>query len=90
MTAWEVLGNPEKRQHYDQSSGYVNQIPSETVTLTPENYQHLLGDSDDIWIIQVYDSTSQYCHYFARFWDELYENYKGLVNFGRIDIWHQS
>ncbi len=90
MQAWEVLGNPEKKQAYDQSSGYINQIHSETLTLTAENYNHLLGDSDDIWIVQVYDSTNQYCHYFAKFWEDLHETYKGLVNFARIDVWQQS
>lgn len=38
----------------------------------------------------MYDSTSQYCHYFAKFWEDLNENYKGLVNFARIDVWQQS
>jgi len=58
MEAWEVLGNPEKRHHYDENSGFINQIKSETPTLTPDNYDWLLYDSDDIWVVQVYDSTN--------------------------------
>jgi DnaJ-class molecular chaperone len=38
MQAWEVLGNPEKRKHYDQNSGFITQIPSSSLQLTPDNY----------------------------------------------------
>ena len=58
MEAWEVLGTPDKRKLYDQNLGLVTQIPSETVTLTPDNYEWLVGNSDSIWLIQVYDSTN--------------------------------
>ena len=50
----------------------------------------MLGDSDDIWIVEVYDSTSEYCHYFAKFWEEAVEQYKSVAKFGRIDVWQQS
>jgi len=60
------------------------------LTLTSDNYDHLLGNSNMIWIVEVYDSTSEFCHYFARFWDEAVMNHKQFVNFGRIDVWHQS
>jgi hypothetical protein len=90
MQAWEVLGNLEKREHYDTNSGFINPIPSSSLTLNSENYYHLLSDSDDVWIIQVYDSTNQYCHYFARLWDDAVMNYKNIVKFGRIDVWQQS
>ncbi len=36
--------------------------------LTPDNYDWLVSDSDWLWLIQVYDSTDQYSHYFASFW----------------------
>lgn len=90
MDAWEVLGNPEKRKSYDESSGFITQIPSATVTLTPDNYQWLLGHSDAIWLVQVYDSTNQYCHFFASIWEEFADKYKGYVQTGRIDVWQQS
>jgi curved DNA-binding protein CbpA len=90
MEAWEVLGNPEKRGHYDQNSGFVNQIKSDTITLTPYNYEWLLSDSDHIWVVQAYDSTSQYCHFFAGFWEEFANKYNGLVKVGRMDVWQQS
>lgn len=90
MTAWEVLGNSEKRQNYDQNSGFIKQIHSESVTLTTDNYDKLLGDSDEIWIVQVYDSTNPYCHYFSQFWEEVISHRKEYIKFGRIDVWQQS
>lgn len=41
MKAWEVIGNPKKRQEYDQSYGHITHIKSSSVTLTEKNY-HLL------------------------------------------------
>ena len=50
----------------------------------------MIYDSDDIWIIQIYDSTNQYCHYFSQFWEEGVQNYQNVIKFGRIDVWQQS
>jgi hypothetical protein len=41
-------------------------------------------------VVQVCDSTEKGCHYFAQFWEEMHGKYKGVVNFGRIDVWQQS
>jgi len=90
MDAWEILGNPEKRTSYDQSIGVVTQIPSHTLTLTPENYPWLVGDSDAIWLVQAYDSTTQYCHYFASFWEDFAAKNDGFINAARTDVWQQS
>jgi hypothetical protein len=68
MKAWEILGNSEKRKHYDQNSGFISQIKSDSITLTPDNYEDLVIKSESLWIIEVYDSTDEYCHYFAQFW----------------------
>jgi DnaJ-class molecular chaperone len=57
LKAWEVLGSPEKRKHYDANSGFVTQIKSQSVTLTPSNYHELVEGSRSLWMIQVYDST---------------------------------
>ena len=55
VSAWEVLGNSEKRKEYDASNGVVTKIKSTSTTLTPQNYHHLVEESGDLWIIQVYD-----------------------------------
>ena len=61
-----------------------------STTLTPDNYNSHVLESRSLWLIQVYDSTNQYCHYFSEFWEEIIANYGHVVQFGRIDIWHQS
>jgi hypothetical protein len=43
-----------------------------------------------LWVVQVYDSTEKYCHYFAQFWEEFVQQYGDFVNFGRVDVWTQS
>jgi curved DNA-binding protein CbpA len=91
VEAWEVLGDPERRREYDQSSGYVSELKSVSLTLTPLNYEYLVGESQALWVIQVLDSTVQYSRYFARFWEDLALGYEGVgaVKFGRVDIWRQ-
>lgn len=42
MKAWEVLGNEEKRKAYDQNRGFISEIKSQSVTLTPDNYHYLV------------------------------------------------
>lgn len=90
VEAWEILGNAEKREQYDASNGVVNKIKSTSTTLTPQNYHHLVEESGELWIIQVYDETSDYCHRYAPIWEEAADMFKGFVRFGRIDAWHQQ
>ena len=49
-----------------------------------------MGSSASIWLVQVYDSTNQYCHYFASEWEKFAAKNKDFVNAGRIDIWQQT
>ena len=90
MKAWEVLGDSEKRKSYDQNNGYVSEIKSSSITLTPRNYNYLVEGGRNVWMIQVYDSTNQYSRYFAQFWEELAQNYGDVIKFGRIDVWRQE
>lgn len=68
LKAWEILGDPEKRQAYDNNNGLITKIKSKSITLTPANYYQEVEISKDLWIVQVYDSTSQYCHHYSQFW----------------------
>ena len=38
LKAWEILGNPEKRQAYDTNNGIITKIKSKSITLTHQNY----------------------------------------------------
>ena len=54
------------------------------------NYDNLVEGSKSLWMIQVYDSTEKYCHYFAQFWEDMVQQYGGFVKFGRVDVWTQT
>jgi len=90
MMAWEVLGDEQKRKQYDQNAGFISELKSISTTLTPYNYHYLVEESNSMWLIQVFDSTSTYSKYFSQFWEELAMNYGDFIKFGRIDIWTQS
>lgn len=57
MKAYEVLGNEKKREHYDKTSGTLAVIKSESVELTRDNYDQLVLESGETWIIQVYSDS---------------------------------
>ena len=90
MKAWEVLGSPDKRKAYDQNRGVISELKSSSITLTPDNYNYLVEESKNLWVVQVFDSTDGYSRYFSQFWEQIIDEYSDIVKFGRIDIWHQS
>jgi curved DNA-binding protein CbpA len=69
MMAWEVLGDEQKRKQYDQNAGFISELKSISTTLTPYNYNYLVEESNSMWLIQVFDSTSTYSKYFSQFWE---------------------
>ncbi len=71
MKAWEVLGNEDKRKAYDQNRGFISELKSNSVTLTPDNYHYLVEESNHLWVIQVYYSTNDYARFFSQFWEQL-------------------
>jgi DnaJ-class molecular chaperone len=54
MKAYEVLGNSERRKLYDISATTHEPIHSEAMDLTTEDFEKMLHDSDDLWIVQIY------------------------------------
>lgn len=52
MRAYEILSVEETRRSYDKTSGgVVTPIKSKAISLTPSNYDRLIDDSKDIWIV---------------------------------------
>lgn len=51
VKAYEVLGNEKKRKHYDTTSGTMAPIRSSAVELTDENYEQLVEESGNSWVI---------------------------------------
>lgn len=56
-----------------------------THQLTQRNFQRLVEDSNDIWIIIVYLDTDDTSVQFMNFWDEIAKEYP-FIQFGRINF----
>jgi hypothetical protein len=45
------LGNAEKREFYDSTSGVENKIKSKAYRLTEKNFDAMVLEGKDVWII---------------------------------------
>lgn len=68
-----------------KTNGIVNPLKSMTHQLTMSNWQRLVEDSSDIWIIMVYLDTDSTSEQFMNFWDEIAKEYP-FIQFGRINF----
>lgn len=66
--------------------GVITPIKSKTISLTESNFERLVSESSDIWIIQVYEDANVWCEQIAPLWDEIAMEYAHTVKFGRINI----
>eukprot|EP00920_Eleutheroschizon_duboscqi_P036568 GHVT01088067.1.p1 GENE.GHVT01088067.1~~GHVT01088067.1.p1 ORF type:complete len:570 (+),score=140.41 GHVT01088067.1:912-2621(+) len=84
--AYAVLGEKTKRKIYDQTAGgSYETIPSITRTLTADNFDQLVTNADDIWLVQVYSDAVSASHHFAPYWEETAVELERHVKFGRIN-----
>lgn len=84
--AYEVLSNEAQRDDYDSKGGKTSFKSS--VLLTVKNYHHLVEESNDYWVILVYENTrgSRFNEYISEVWEEVSSKYKHTVRFGVIDV----
>lgn len=82
--AYRVLSAPEFREAYDQVEVSYEALPSVAAELTSQNFDSLVLQSDDIWVVQVYSEWHRSCIRFAAAWEETVGEYDEFVNFGRI------
>jgi hypothetical protein len=56
--------------------------------LTPSNYHKLVEESNDFWVILVFENTrgNNFVKHVIDVWDEVATKYKSQVKFGAIDI----
>eukprot|EP00919_Chromeraceae_sp_WS-2016_P059987 GHVR01142554.1.p1 GENE.GHVR01142554.1~~GHVR01142554.1.p1 ORF type:complete len:704 (+),score=167.55 GHVR01142554.1:52-2163(+) len=90
-SAYEVLHDETKRKVYDDSAGgEFDSLQSDTVYLDERNFDHLVTDGDDIWVIQVFSETDSRCRSFAPYWEEVASQLHEVAKFGRIDALRQK
>ena len=54
------------------------------------NFQNrLVEDSNDVWIIEVYEDGNPTCMAIADIWDMVAKSYGGIVKFGRVNAMNQ-
>lgn len=84
--AYEILVDDSKRSGGAKSGKSI--FSSQPHLLTVNNYHHLVEESNDFWIIMVYENTrgNKYNQFFADVWDEVSSKYKHIVKFGVIDV----
>lgn len=83
--AWQLVGNVESRKAYDATSGSFSSLSSEAVELTAENFDALVTQSDDFWVIQVYVDWDKSCIHFSQAWEETISKWDdSVVRFGRV------
>lgn len=56
-------------------------IKSSAVELTDNNYERLVEDSNDVWIIQVYQDGDSGSEHFADMWENVVKEYQGILFF---------
>jgi preprotein translocase subunit Sec63 len=85
--AYEVLSDEAKKGEYDNKGG-KSIFKSQPVILTAKNYHQLVEESNDFWVICVYENTrgNKHNQYIADAWDEVASKYKNIVKFGIIDV----
>lgn len=81
-----MLKDEDKRRQYDESSGVMTKLRSKAISLTVNNYERLVLDSIDTWIIEVFEDGDVSSERLAPFWEETVEQYMSSgIRFGRID-----
>lgn len=89
QNAYEVLGDPQKREVYDESNGILNFIRSSTIELSWDNFDRVIADSGSLWFIQVYENGIASCEHFGHYWEELHKKHP-LVKLARINFKSQK
>ena len=89
--AHEILTDEAKKGEID-SKGGKNIFGSKPVSLNMKNYHHLVEESNDFWVIVIYENTrgNQHNQYMAEVLDEVASRYKDIVKFGVIDVLHNE
>lgn len=89
--AHEILSDEVKKGEFD-SKGGKSIFSSQPVMLTMKNYHHLVEESNDFWVILIFENTrgNQYNQYVAEVWDEVASRYKSIIKFGVIEVLHNE
>lgn len=88
--AYETLSNPESKKAYDKGRKKEGGLDSmASVELTAEDFEAKVLRSNEVWYVQVYESTNDFSSSFHPVWEEAALSHQGVAKFGRIDAIRQ-
>ncbi len=84
--AYETLTDESTRGSYNNKSKSI--FNSQPVFLTTKNYHKLVEESNDFWVICIYEDTrtNDFNKHVADIFDEVHSKYRNLVKFGVINV----
>jgi len=82
----EILSDPDRRKAYDghRSSG-SSLVSKFSVELSGDDFETRVLHSNEIWVVQVYDSTDGESESFHAVWEETSHSHAEAARFGRLD-----
>jgi len=88
--AYSTLSNDEKREIYDQTLGSFDTYSSEAIELSVSNYEELVLQSKDMWVIQIYAEWYEPCKAFSPVWEDVVRSLGSYIKFGRVHSSRES
>mmetsp|Transcript_39573 Transcript_39573/g.91363 ORF Transcript_39573/g.91363 Transcript_39573/m.91363 type:complete len:759 (+) Transcript_39573:57-2333(+) len=87
MEAYETLKSPDKRKAYDERRASEGTLASAySVDLTDDDFEARVLRSNEIWIVQVWESAHpQWTEGFHPVWEDVASAAGGYARFGRLD-----
>lgn len=81
--AYEIVSEEHRSRNSQQKSIFEQ----EHTELTTANWLKKVENSDDFWVIMVYESSiNKHAKYAADVFDEVSQNYRNIAKFGTVDV----
>merc|ERR1711871_704294 len=69
----------------DDLDDEVPEEPPASYELTPENWDELIGDSDEYWMVEFFAPWCGHCKKLAPEWEKAAKQLAGVVKLGALD-----
>ncbi|TMW68720.1 hypothetical protein Poli38472_006188 [Pythium oligandrum] len=76
---------PEKKKTSAPSPSSSNNAKSDVITLTDDNFDNLVFNSGDVWLVEFYAPWCGHCKALAPEWEQAASDLKGSVRVAAID-----
>ena len=80
-----VVAEDANNHHHIDTHAQL-QAASSTVLLTSQNFNTLVLESNETWVIQVLSNASYECQLFASKWERVADRLEGVAKLGRVEV----